>query len=132
MLAAADGQVALDSCQQGQAWIRQSGAWPTVNFTDALRGPVHCGSTWVAEYEIGVMRCACLPDEVGNPPTSACEESTARCVSDDAARVRDALTCCVPLLAHVGEVVVGQLAFYGPSGGCVGSVIRVQIEITDE
>jgi hypothetical protein len=132
VVAAADGQVAFDSCQQGQAWIRLSGAWPTNDFPNPLRGPVHCGSTWAVEIEVGVTRCACLPDEVGNPPLPACEESTARCVSDDAMRVRDALSCCVPLLAHVGEVVIGVMSPYGPSGGCVGTVVRVQIEIVEE
>lgn len=112
-------QVALDYCTScddgrcGMAWTRLAAILPVLSETPV---PRRCQVGLVISIEAGVVRCAPMPDDDGNPPSMAEQfEATALQMADQAA-IQRALLCC----SGIEAPVLGAYQPLGPLGGCVG------------
>lgn len=114
--------MALDYCTDcgekcGMAWVRVV----SMNVADVgIEGGNPCTAPLEATIEVGVARCAPMPDDQGNPPSMADQlEATRVMMADQAAALR-AIRCC-----SSRDFDVQQWAPAGPQGGCVGGAWSV-------
>lgn len=125
--------VAIDSCCDGQAWVRIVRTYPVLpgEFPDGRGTPLDpgadAGAFWAVELGVGTARCAPSPDDQGYPPTAAELERSAAELHDDAARIRRVLLCELQDVASVEAVWIGEQTSVGPSGGCVGQEALVAV-----
>jgi hypothetical protein len=123
--------VAIDSCCEGQAWVRIVRTYPVLpgEFPNgrgsALDEGADPGVFWAVEMGAGTARCAPSPDDAGIPPTAAQLERSASELADDAGRVRRTVLCELQKLPTVESVWIGEQSSVGPSGGCVGQEVLV-------
>lgn len=99
----------------GVAWVRQIGSGAAAQTNDIDTAP--CGALWEAVIEMGVIRCAPVPQ--GRADTISdeqWEETTELVLADQAAMLR--ALCCVKV--HRASWSLGQYTPYGPEGGLVG------------
>jgi hypothetical protein len=127
--------VPLDYCQEcdggkcGMAWVR------TVNIQeqrvsryDSMEGSSirarNCTAPLDMIVEVGVTRCAPMPESDGTPPSMAEQLDSARLVMADQAAALRAIRCC---LDSKYPIRVGTWLPMGPSGGCIGGAWTVTI-----
>lgn len=130
-------QVAWDSCDPGQAWVRVASIYQVGHtFPQPARpedlGP--CGGIggWAVTLELGAVRCLPQPDLNGVLPTCEDYSEAARLVLADAHAMRRAVLCCDWRDAcDLGEagMVVGNWMPTGPQGACAGGVMSVTVEV---
>jgi len=125
--------VAIDSCCEGQAWVRivrtypvDPGEFPNGRGS-ALDEGADPGVFWAVELGAGSARCAPTIDDAGNPPTAAQLERSAAELADDAGRIRRTVLCEMQKLPAVEAVWIGEQSSVGPSGGCVGQEVLVAV-----
>lgn len=117
-------QVALDyvgdNCATacGMAWVRLIGMYPSVSLGQPNTEPGNCQSLLGLEVEVGIMRCASLPDDDGTPPSAADLAGDVELQAADALTMRRALLCC----ASSQDLMLGPYTPQGPEGGLVGGV----------
>lgn len=119
--------VPWDSCEEGQAWVRVVRVFPSTILPDQDTSVSTCVTTWAAEFELGIIRCACNPDDDGVLPGCDCELDRTQKALSDAAAIRRVLDCCfVDLdIYHVP----GEYLPVGPAGGCVGAIQGVIVNV---
>lgn len=133
-------EVAWDSCDPGQAWVRVVQVYPLSNRfpvqdTGLDIGP--CGSVggWATVLELGALRC--MPQPVGSDlPSCDAYSETARLVLADAHAMRRAVACCdwITNAAPPGvdasdwQTLFGAWQPVGPAGGCTGGVMTVTVQ----
>ncbi|SCG15529.1 hypothetical protein GA0070610_1763 [Micromonospora echinofusca] len=126
--------VAIDSCCEGQAWVRIVRTYPVLagEFPNGRGTPLDDGADpgafWAVELGAGTARCAPTPDDQGFPPTAAELERSAAELADDAGRIRRAVLCELRKVPAVDEVWIGEQSSVGPSGGCVGQEVLVAVQ----
>ncbi|MBL6280147.1 hypothetical protein JMF97_28695 [Micromonospora fiedleri] len=125
--------VAIDSCCDGQAWVRIVRTYPVLpgEFPGGRGTPLDDGADpgafWAVELGAGTARCAPTIDDTGNPPTGVELERSAGELADDAGRIRRAVLCELPNVEQVESVWIGEQSSVGPSGGCVGQEVLVAV-----
>lgn len=125
--------VAIDSCCDGQAWVRMVRTYPVlpVDFPNGRGTPLDDGTDpgafWAVELGAGTGRCAPTIDDGGNPPTAAELERSAAELADDAGRIRRVVLCELTKAESVEAVWIGEQSSVGPSGGCVGQEVLVAV-----
>lgn len=136
--------VAADDCCGGQAWVRHARTFRSS--VDEFPNPQasqtgHCDDEfWAIELGIGVLRCHSFPSAEDGSVTAAdwaALRTDALQLSDDEARVRAAVACCLQekldqLAKEQGEVLlqIGETLTVGPEGGCVGFEMIVTIGVS--
>ena len=111
---------------EGQAWVGVSGIAPQPTQDAGQRiQPVE----YAVSVVVGVLRCAAVVDDQGNPPTVEAVMADAEKQTRDAAIVREVLECCYPKMTDAarGEFLMGNWEPLGPLGGCVGGQWRATI-----
>ncbi|MEH1014610.1 hypothetical protein V6U90_16050 [Micromonospora sp. CPCC 206060] len=125
--------VAIDSCCDGQAWVRIVRTYPVLpgEFPNGrgtpLDGGGDPGAFWAVELGVGTARCAPSPDDAGNPPTATELERAAAELADDAGRIRRSVLCELVKEPAAEAVFIGEQSSVGPSGGCVGQEALVTV-----
>lgn len=125
--------VAIDSCCEGQAWVRIVRTYPVLaeDFPNGRGTPLGVGNDfgafWAVELGVGSARCAPSQDDHGNPPTGAELECSAAVLADDASRIRRVVLCELQKVESVEDVWIGEQSSVGPSGGCVGQEALVAV-----
>ncbi|TDB80950.1 hypothetical protein [Micromonospora sp. KC721] len=125
--------VAIDSCCDGQAWVRIVRTYPVLaeEFPNGRGTPLDdgadLGAFWAVELGAGSARCAPTFDDGGNPPSAAELERSAAELADDAGRIRRKVLCDLPKAETVESVWIGEQSSVGPSGGCVGQEVLVAV-----
>lgn len=121
-----------DKC--GQAWVRLSAAFPSVNFPEASVGQVvRCGAGIGYELEVGVSRCENSGKTVGGkfvPPTADEQLADVRLYTADMAAMHRAILCCLPGREGVPEDMQISLGLYQPlpsQGGSGGGTWMVTV-----
>lgn len=75
-----------------------------------------------ATLGVGVIRCAAVLDDNGNPPPAATLTAEALAMTQDAATIYGALVCCSPSLVQARLInrvpTIGTWNPQGPLGGC--------------
>ncbi|MEU1757320.1 hypothetical protein ABZ436_32385 [Micromonospora matsumotoense] len=105
--------VAIDSCCEGQAWVRVVRTYPVLpeEFPGGRGTPLDDGADpgafWAVELGAGTVRCAPSPDDAG--------------------RIRRTVLCGLQNLSAVESVWIGEQSSVGPSGGCVGQEVLVAV-----
>jgi hypothetical protein len=129
-------EVAWDSCDPGQAWVRVASIYPlAARFPQAADGvdPQPCGGTngWGVVLELGAVRCMPTVSDAGELPS--CEDVTAvtRLVLADAHAMRRAALCCrwrETCTNREVDLLVGAWTPIGPQGVCVGGTLSVTVQ----
>jgi hypothetical protein len=120
--------VAWDDCCEGQLWVRIGRIFAFDRFPEPATGALRCETTsWAAEYEVGVLRCAATVDDNGDPPTVEQLLADVERSMADAAALRQAL-----LYDFGGEfslVAIGQWLPTEVEGACVGGTMTVTVPV---
>lgn len=123
----------LDECCAGVAYVRKALIYPTGDIfpnpeTDvAISG---CGiMAWGLSLEMGIMRCV-PTGTVQVPPTCDQWNDHAAIEGLDQVSLIKAL-CCFIEFYEPGDIAVGQLAPFGPEGGCGGNVLGITIMLAN-
>lgn len=112
---------------EGQAWVQLSGTDPTNDFPRQT-GPQRLGfGEWAVSVTLGIIRCAAVVDEQGNPPSVDALMANAEKVNRDRMLLQMAIECCfLPELDVEGGYIIGGWRPLGPNGGCVGGQQTLQ------
>jgi hypothetical protein len=119
-----------DECCEGLAWVRDVTHFPSIDFPNPDSAPTNCGPTmWAVVLEIGVARCAPVPD--GNSLPSAEDWSAVtEAVHADAAALRRAIKVFKQLEEWEDNLwLVGPWLPLPTEGGCVGGAYQVTIAV---
>lgn len=125
----AGDSVPLDYCTEcdgggcGMAWVRLSAVTPLGSEATATTGTGTfntCTMPLVATVEVGIARCAPMPNEDGEPPTLAEQLDAAQLQAADMAASVRAIRCCEGI--DQKALVLAQWVPLGPDGGCLGGV----------
>lgn len=124
------GEPVVADCCQGFAWVRLITTYPTHEFPSQDFEPHRCPlGIWASVVEIGISRCAPKPCGVLSNACCDAEMDATLILLDDAARMRNILSCCVGVPAD--SVIPGQWQVQGPQGGCITSTMRATFRWTD-
>lgn len=123
-------QVALDytgNCAEacGMAWVRLSGMYPSISIGQISQRAANCQDMWGLEVEIGIVRCASVLDDQGNPPSDAQLLADAQVQMADADTMRRAVLCCL----SPKDFLLGAYTPTGPQGGVVGGTFTVYLMV---
>lgn len=116
---------ALDWCGPdcgGQAWVRLVLATPSTEFPTPDGEPTFFIPPQASTFEVGLLRCAPMPQ--GDILPSADEQFEAtRLQLADMRVLRDTIQCCF----GDTEFLLGSYVPRGPQGGCVGGTWNVTV-----
>lgn len=103
-----------DKC--GMAWVRLSAVAPIsgVGVPNIILN--NCNSDIGFDAEVGIMRCAPVGDEQGNPPPADDLLTAADLQIADMFTIYRAIACCSAL----GDFIIETYTPIGPEGGAVG------------
>lgn len=126
-------QTVLDSCCPGLGWVRVVRAFPSVNFPQPATTRVGCPDLlFAAEIELGIARCATVPDEEGFVDPDDVTNDALQLGLDRSALFQ-LVTCDLPpiLRAESGgsdcRMTLGEWTPLAEQGGCMGGTIRVTL-----
>lgn len=115
-------QAPLDYGTDGMAWVRLESVYPSTVFPEPDQ-ETGCGAPLAFEVEIGVARCAPMPNSLnGALPTVEQQEDAARLGVADMRAIQRAVLCCFGAdgQQRFREVAVGTYQPLGPMGGVYG------------
>jgi hypothetical protein len=112
-------QTVADYSGDGQAWVRLVTAYPSTTFP-APDNVGTCASPVAWVLEVGIARCAPVPDAAGSPPSIEDLEAVTEAQIADMDLIRRAIHCCLnDAVNDAYEYVLGQYAPVG-SGDVLG------------
>jgi hypothetical protein len=129
------GAIAWDACDCGLLAVSVGTIYPTEQFPNPAQARVGnaCDAPWeAAEIVMQIVRCAPNPDDVGNPPTTADLDASAREVLRDAYEMMRAVSttlCQMNKDREISDYLMRSLTPQGPSGGCVGNELRAVVSL---
>lgn len=137
--AVADYCACGDSTGSGEAWVRLVSVTPVLSAGAGQKLTIpKCGSDiyYNAVLEMGVFRCAPVPDEKGNPPTADQLTDAAHRLMDDAAAMRHAYCCLRDARKAAGleyelAIAPGAWTPHPSLGGCMGGSMTITFEINE-
>jgi len=109
----------VDNCGDGNcgmAWVRWAAVAPVTGVGVPNITKNNCNSSLGFDAEIGIMRCAPVGDENGNPPPVEDMLSTTDLQVADMMAMYRAMACCSAL----DEFIIETYTPIGPQGGAVG------------
>jgi hypothetical protein len=132
------GEIAWDECNCGMIAASIRNWFLSDSFPDSsdARGSLRttpCDQPWlVASIELQVVRCAPSPD--GNVLSVSCDrlDQAASELNYDAYLTLTSVVSTLCALKDAEEIVdytLGEQLTVGPSGGCVGSMLTVQVAV---
>lgn len=118
-----------DECCEGLGWVRCVTVYPSTRFPSPDADPTTCGPLgWAIVLEIGVVRCAPVP-EADTIPSAAVWDGVTAAVMADAAAIRRAVTVFKALEDYEDtQWLVNPWLPLTTEGGCVGGAMQVTIQ----
>jgi hypothetical protein len=119
-----------DECCEGLGWVRNVTTFPSTNFPDPDAESTACGPlAWAVVLEVGIARCAPVPD--GNEiPTADEWNAVTAAVMADMAAIRRAIRVFKTLADYEDSPwLVGAWLPLTTEGGCVGGAMQVTISV---
>lgn len=119
----------------GQLTVSVEQIYPTTRFPEPANATHRClpaGTGLAADLVVTLLRCAPTVDSRGNPPSCDVLSRTARIVHVDMLTVYTAATCCFPEALgsrRPRQILVRDHRAVGPDGGCVGSELRLAVDL---
>lgn len=112
----------------GMAWVRLATTYPATGPGQASEQPGNCSSLMNVDIEMGIVRCADVGDDFGNPPSPETLLAETQLQVADMLAMQRAILCCDALDPR--DAVVGPyIATSGPDGGLVGGTITVSVVV---
>lgn len=129
------GMIAWDACDCGLLAVSVGQIYPTEQFpnpaltrvSNACDAPLE-----TAEIIMQVVRCTPSPDGVGNPPTTAALDTSAREILTDAYEMMRAVSttlCQMNKDREISDYLMRPLVPQGPSGACGGNELRAYVAL---
>lgn len=117
-----------DECCEGLGWVRNVTTYPSESFPDPDTAATACGpSAWAVVLEVGIARCAPVPDGSEIPSGEDWDNTTAAVMADMAAIIR-AVRVFKELSDYEDTLwLVGAWLPLTTEGGCVGGAMQVTI-----
>lgn len=109
----------------GMAWVRLISVYPSSVIGTPDESAGNCSALIGMDVEIGIARCVSQPDDDGNPPAPADLQADAALQVADAMALRKAAVCCAP----EKDFILGPYIPVGPSGGLVGGVWTISLQV---
>lgn len=126
------GDVSWDQCcDGGQLWVKATRVYVTESFPQEKADALICGVGLAADVQVGVLRCAPVLDDQGNPPTPEALTTSSSQVYEDMYALMNSIICCLSATKKCRKFVMRGATSLGPQGGCVGTLINLSIELTD-
>lgn len=127
----ANGAVAWDHCcDDGQLWVSVDRVYPYGIFPSAPTSRIACAQPIAVDYTIGILRCAPVSDDQGNPPTPEQLTASGIQVTNDMYTIMNSVICCLDNMGQRRLFTIAGTRPLGPSGGCVGSALTVTVAVT--
>jgi hypothetical protein len=116
-----------DECCEGLGWVRLAAVYPTTTFPVPDESYSKCNTGWAVVAELGVARCAPVP-EADELPTCADWTDVSHAVMADAAAMRRALMLFrrIDDYRHI-PLVTGRWLPLTTEGGCVGGTMTTTV-----
>ena len=129
------GAIAWDACDCGLLAVSVGQIYPTEQFPNPAFARVGnaCDAPWeAAEIIMQVVRCTPTADDLGNPPTTAALDTSAREILTDAYEMMRAVSvtlCQMNRDREISDYVMRTLTPQGPSGACGGNELRAIVSL---
>lgn len=111
----------------GMAWVRLGSAYPSNTPGLAIEETGNCTSGNGIEVEMGLLRCAPMPDSRGNPPSAEVREAAFDQQVKDMLTMKRAIKCCSSLKPK--EYVLNIYTPVGPEGDVLGGFWSLSIVV---
>lgn len=127
------GAVVFDECCRGMLWARWTGLYLSSSFPDEDTTATACSSqVWVADYEVGLLRCRPTFQESRHGPILPSAAQLAESADELATDAR-ALLKGICTLAHSWprsrRYIIGRVRPDESTGDCGGSVGTITVEL---
>lgn len=111
----------------GMAWVRLGTIYPSTVVGVIEEAAGNCGSGIGVDIEVGILRCAAMPDDRGNPPKPSALAASAKQCADDAMTMWRAISCCEAFGSK--DFILRGYSPAGPMGGLVGGTWALSVGI---
>lgn len=116
-----------DECCHGAAFLRVIRTYPSWSAPTASVTSVRCAQPFAVEVELSMWRCV-PTGSMGSSPTQAQWNEVHQDLLNDRQTLM-AAACCFIKTRDNGSVQIGEWTIDNVSGGCVGSVLPLQIDL---
>lgn len=120
-------EMGSDECCGGAAFVRVLRTYPSWGAPTAAVAPVRCAQPIAVEMELSLWRCV-PTGSIGAPPSQANWDEVHHDLMNDRLTLASA-ACCFFKLRDNGSVMIGEWTIDNVSGGCVGSVLPIQVDL---
>lgn len=120
-------ETVIDYCCPGLAWVRVVRTFPTISFPAQATRTGCPRPSWAAVLELGIARCACVPDDDGNMDLDCLREQAAQFGLDRAALIQTVMCDVCGDIIDCDDVSVGAWTPLAIQGGCGGGSIEVTV-----
>lgn len=117
-----------DECCQGAAFVRVMRTFPSWSVPTPAAMATRCAQPMAAEFEISMWRCSPIGTLGELPTQDEWNEVNVDLLNDRATMM--AAVCCFIGVRDPGSVMYGEWQPIAADGGCVGSTITVQVDLT--
>lgn len=112
----------------GQLWVS---VYEINHLNTTNAGTMRCISQFEAQVNVGLLRCAWVQDENGNPPDADAVSLQTLGVLRDRVLINQAIICEFGQTLDVDQWTLGAWTSLGPEGGCVGGQVSLTIRFSD-
>lgn len=116
-----------DECCHGAAFVRVIRTYPSWNAPNVSGTSIRCAQPIAVEMELSMWRCVPTGD-MGTPPGQPQWNQVHEDLLNDRVTLQ-AAACCFLKTRDNGSVMVGEWTIDNTSGGCVGSILPIQIDL---
>lgn len=111
-----------DAC--GMGWVRLTTGYPSSQVGQVNTNLRNCSAVLGFEVEVGIIRCAPMPNDQGEPPSPEEMALATQAQIADMLLMRQAINCC----RDSNNYVLGAYTPVGPEGGVVGGVWNLAMQ----
>lgn len=122
------GEVMWDECCEGYLFMRVVQTDLVEQFPQASQPVTRCTQSLASLVELGILRCAPMVDDNGNPPSDAEQQEFAYDTIVDKSILYNVLRNHNPDWANYPVVITSWVPL-GPEGGCGGGAWQFWIDI---
>lgn len=116
-----------DECCGGAAFVEVIRTYPSWTVPEVSNLAIRCAQPRAAEIRLSMWRCVPTGD-IGASPTQAQWNEVHQDLLNDQLTLMTA-ACCFFRQRDAGSVQVGEWSIDNVSGGCVGSILPIQVDL---
>lgn len=119
--------IGSDECCLGAAFVRVIRTYPSWDAPNVVAGSIRCAQPVAVEMELSLWRCVPTGD-IGSPPTQAQWNTVHQQLLNDRSTLV-AAACCFFKLRDANSVRIGEWSIDNVSGGCVGGILPLDVDL---